>query len=142
MDDFAGLEQLHSRILNWARWCRESKPKGHCRSIEHRYRSPQWGHWDSTPPAIQGQIDLFDAHLLEDTVRLLHWRQRLIVRLTYIKRWQPGWICSKIGTNRKDYEESLYFALIALENELKLHTGKRIVMRNNSETEPSMLLAA
>jgi hypothetical protein len=124
------------------RWLRESKPQGRCLSLEHRYRSPQWGHWDSTPPPIQGAIDLLDAYLIEDAMKGLHWRQKLIFKLAYVKRWQEGWICTKLQINRKDYQETHYFCLIALDSVLKSERAKRSITRNNSETEPSMLLAA
>jgi len=31
------IYDINFRLINWARWCRDSKIKGKCRSIEHRY---------------------------------------------------------------------------------------------------------
>lgn len=138
------LDSLLMRVRNWARWCKErERSKGHCLSIEHRYRSPQRDHWpDDAPPAIQGNVDLLDAYYMEDLMRLLHWRQRLIIRLKYVKAWKDGWIIAKLHINQRDFADAHYFSLIALNSYTKTHKRTSTVHGNNSGFEPSLLLAA
>lgn len=143
MDAYVIPDQLRLRLENWRRWCLQNPAaRGHCYSIEHRYRSPQWGHWDTTPPAIQGQIDALDAGRIEDAVRCLHSKQRLLVRRAWVKRWKPDWICKALRIPMKDYEETHYFSLIALNALLKTHDRQSNVIRDNSDSEPPSLLAA
>ena len=137
------LEPLLLRVRNWARWCKDKdRANGHCASIEHRYRSPQWGHWDTTPPAIQGNVDLLDAYYMEDLMRLLHWRQKEIIRLKYVKGWKDHWICRQLHIPPNDLLDTHYFSLVALYSYTKTHKRTSRVHGNNSGIEPSLLLAA
>lgn len=93
----ANRDRLNSRLENWARWCRSrDRVKGRCLSIEHRYRSPQWGHWDSAPPQNLPDIDLLDAGLVEDAVSSLPLRFKKFFVYLYVKRFSERRVMSKL----------------------------------------------
>lgn len=111
---------LKARIENWARYVRQSETnKGHCYSIEHRYRSPQWGHWDSAPPEIRGEIDILDAHTIEDALKQLDGKQRRLVKLHYVYRFNEKRVAHKLRIQQTEFDELHDSCLEGLEVAIK-----------------------
>lgn len=135
------MRDLQAMLLNWARWCRESEPRGRCMSIEHRYRSPQWGHWDSTPPAIQTPLNVLEAQMVEDAIKGMAEVHRDALRLYYVKRW-PGYRIEK-KLNWLNWLELHALSLSALNYSLTNAEHKRLMLHTTKHHAPeSRVLSA
>ena len=137
------LEHLTPIIQNWCRWLLpQSDRQHHCLSLEHRYRSPQWGHWDESPPAISNPVDIIEAQAFEVLLRKLHWRQMQLIRKKYYYRWSDAKIAARLKIPRRDLQETHYFSLIALNHLIKTHGLKGNLVRDNMEFRHTMPQAA
>lgn len=109
------MEELEKRLINWGRCQRDRARWSHCASIEHRWRSPQC--WDPMEPKPDN--DLLDAILVEKAwVRLMSPRQKQLLRLLYVKRWQPLQIMWRIK-ERGDFQSLLTVAQASIATELE-----------------------
>lgn len=84
------LDSLEARLKNWGRHFRNRFHKGHCYSVEGRYRSPQeWGDWENglPLPSPMPAVDVLDACLIEDAWRLMDNRKlKKLLALHYVYR--------------------------------------------------------
>lgn len=107
--------ELEKRLINWGRCQRDRARWSHCASIEHRWRSPQC--WDPQEPKPDN--DLLDAILVEKAwVKLMNPRLKQLLRLLYVKRWQPMQIMWRIK-ERGDFQALLTMAQSSIFAELE-----------------------
>jgi len=126
------LEQISgfvARLENWARCYKDrGSHRGHCRSLEHNYKSPQC--WHPEEPKIP--VDEIDASLVERTFAHLPWWVRVAMAAHYIYggRWPSNDFvrraaCRDLRCHRSQYSERVELSEKMLSNRLQL-TGKRI----------------
>jgi hypothetical protein len=86
-------ETIVTRLENWSRWARTRKTyPGSCRSLESRYRSPQW--WE--PKEIYVAPDVNDAIEVERGLIRMPERNRNILVYAYLKKgYDFDAFCSK-----------------------------------------------
>jgi len=137
--------ELEKRLINWGRCQRDRARWSHCASIEHRWRSPQC--WDQSEP--KPDTDLLDAFLVEKAwVRMMSPRSKQLLRLLYVKRWQPMQILWRIK-ERGDFQSHLTVAQSAINAELdrmasesvKTRTPSRYAVFQSSNTRSNALAA-
>lgn len=80
-------------IENWARWHRQSLRwgRGHCLSVEHRWRSPQ--PWDAPPVTGLGRPSELAAKAVEEAWKTLPFKTKMILKQWYVLRlsmWEIG----------------------------------------------------
>jgi hypothetical protein len=125
---------MRERLINWGRWCRERGAKGHCASIENRYRAPRGAEIDwetATPPAASIFVDVLDAERIEDLVLAMflqkhHTHYAVALRLNYARRWDHRAIAKKLHCRLGEVQDLLMFAQITLQRMNNLHTEVRI----------------
>jgi hypothetical protein len=86
-------ETIELRLENWSRWARTRKVyPGSCRSLESRYRSPQW--WE--PRDLHVSPDINDALAIEKGLIRMPERNRNILVYAYLKKgYDFDLFCSK-----------------------------------------------
>jgi hypothetical protein len=86
-------ETIELRLENWSRWARTRKVyPGSCRSLESRYRSPQW--WE--PRELHVSPDINDALAIEKGLIRMPERNRNILVYAYLKNgYDFDLFCSK-----------------------------------------------
>jgi hypothetical protein len=87
------VESIITRLENWSRWARSRKVyPGSCRSLESRYRSPQW--WE--PKELHVSPDVNDALEIERGLIRMPERNRNILVYAYLKKgYDFDAFCSK-----------------------------------------------
>jgi len=137
--------ELEKRLINWGRCQRDRARWSHCASIEHRWRSPQC--WDPSEPKPDN--DLLDAFLVEKAwVRMMNPKSKQVLRLMYVKRWQPMQIMWRVK-ERGDFQNVLTIAhggigieLDRLEKEsVKTRTPSRYKLFHSTTTRSNALSA-
>lgn len=110
------MQTLSERIENWARWARNRRHRfEHCRSLEHKYRSPQiWHPPGPRPPEVQ----LFDALEVEKAVTQCPKKYRTIIINHYVKATNPAVTCRIVKIRFTDYDASLNMAISLLADKL------------------------
>lgn len=107
------LDSLEARLRNWGRHFRNRFHKGHCYSLEGRYRSPQeWGDWENglPLPSPMPSVDVLDACLIEDAWRSMDNRQlKKLLALYYVYRRSPKRIRIAVRLSG-DFHESMMMA--------------------------------
>lgn len=111
-----------SRLDNWARYFRDhSTSTSHCRSIEHRYRSPQC--WYPEDPIIP--TDSHDALRIERALSKLpeFVRTSLAAHYVFGGRWEQNHFvrrlaCKDIACHKSQYHDMVLRAEKMLENHL------------------------
>lgn len=101
-----------SRLANWANWARGKAQYDHCRSIEHRYKTPQI--WETTYPAIS--VDILDALKVEKAIIRLPECSRVILVMHHLYRADPRITSRKAGLNWHRYDQHLDHAEKMLQN--------------------------
>lgn len=91
------LEAIHARLENWARWSRDRRPQGHCRSIEYRYKSTDvWQ--DSEPRTVFDTLAALEVHKVVAAMPVLH---RHLLHYWYIKSMPVKVIRMRLGLTRQ-----------------------------------------
>ena len=108
--------ELELLLINWARWARASHlSTNHCKSLEHRYRSPQTWHREDLKVAV----DILQAHRVENAVVILKPSPRTLIVYSYLTPNQNLWqICRKAGIKAYQFPEKLHEARIKLQTRL------------------------
>src|SRR5882762_3259924 len=95
--------EIHEFLQHWGRWLRTRPAKGHCASIEHRYRSPQcWDERNPRPP----EPELGKAILIEELMRIVPRLARKILKLAYVYHADGQFIARRLRL--KDFDSALY----------------------------------
>lgn len=78
---------IEDQIHNWVRWNDSARRwyRKRCRSIEHRYRSPQ--PWDAPPAKALGKVDELAAKSVEDAWKTLPFVPKMVLKYWYVERW-------------------------------------------------------
>lgn len=106
------LEETQERLENWARWSRDRWRRGHCRSIEHRYKSSDV--FEAPEPRIE--FDSLDGEALHSHVCDLPDKQRWVLHLWFVHRAPPGFIRRKLAIRRDGLSHELHKAMRMLRN--------------------------
>lgn len=111
------------RLPNWARWAKVRPHYSSCRSLEHKYKSPQT--WHEVEPKTE--IDLLDAVVIEKA--LVHpafpKRAREIIKYCYLMpHLHPMKVCRKLGIRNGEIDMELRNAINMLANRLKANAHK------------------
>ena len=103
--------ETHEFLLDWGRWSREHTIQGHCKSMEHRYRSPQC--WYPQEPRPQTP-DEMKATSVEHCMRIVPKLSRKLLKFKYIYRADQAWISKRLRVS--DYSQALYTARQIIKN--------------------------
>lgn len=103
--------ELEEMLWNWARYVRFYRHRHTCKSIEHRWRSPQtWNPPGPRPP----DLDVPSGQIVENTVcRLLqgdYHRYGLMLVWHYVLRADIRATCRKLKLHPNDYGATLAHA--------------------------------
>lgn len=108
------MDDLVQRLENWALWARDKPRYEHCRSLEHRYRTPQV--WEPVTPRLE--CDWKDAVIVERAVTKLPARHRVVIVGHHLYRADPRSISRRAGLNWHGFDEHLHRAEGMLRNVL------------------------
>ena len=111
------LMAIHMRLENWAKWSRDRIRQGHCRSIEHRYKSTDV-HQDERGPRLAW--DALDAEDLHRCVCEIPERQRWLLHLHYLHLSPAGYIRRALGIRRDEMADELNRARRMVENRTRV----------------------
>ena len=99
------MTDIEWRLENWGICQRVTWRRGHCQSAEHHYLPERIvGEAWETKQAPKPVLDHKDAEVVEEAWRkLAERRHKNLLRLAYIWRAPPGFICRRLGLqNDKD----------------------------------------
>lgn len=96
--------EIHEYLITWGRWISTRKQQGHCRSMEHHYRSPQC--WNENYP--KPEINEAQAALIESVMRIVPKTSRKLLKLRYALRAEPTFIVQRLRL--RDYPGASYTA--------------------------------
>lgn len=97
------LEAIYARLENWARWARDRRKQGHCRSIEYRYKPEAGETWEGVEAAETHEP--LDALEVNRIVREMPRKYRLILHYHHIHKL-PSWvICRECVIPKRDYAD-------------------------------------
>lgn len=105
-------DDLHKRLDNWARWAIEKPHYQHCRSIEHRYKTPQT--WEAQAPRMEA--DWKDAVIVERAIIILPPASKIIIVGHHLYRSDPRAISRRAGVNWNGFNNHLRYAESMLHN--------------------------
>jgi hypothetical protein len=107
------IYEIDYRLINWARWCRDSKIKGRCKSIEHRfnYRSDAMDGEEvvigESAPAYLA-VDNSDAVLVNRAWQKLPSLNSKLIAEHYIPRKREyKATCRSLGLKFSEYDANL-----------------------------------
>lgn len=113
----------HHMLVDWAAYVRDTIKRGHCRSIEHRYRPERITDGvEEERRSPYRSINHEDARLVEGVVtaptfpRDDHW----ILREHYVHRARSEAICRVMRINFRDYGERLDSAILIVGGRIEL----------------------
>ena len=106
------LAETNERLENWARWSRDRWRRGHCRSIEFRYKSPDV----FEPPEARVVFDSLAAEAMHSHVCDLPERQRWVLHLWFVHRAPPGFIRRRLAIRRDGLPYELHRAMRMVRN--------------------------
>lgn len=78
--------EIHTRLLNWARWVTPSSPTAIC----PMFKQAKSNAWQWHAPEIRETVDIQDAMRMEKQVCALPDRHRMAVKWAYVQRTRPG----------------------------------------------------
>jgi len=119
---------IEAELRNWARWVRERRMRGHCRSFEHRYRSPRGAEveWETAPPLVPLPApDALAAIQVEACMHLLPDGQRKALKFVYLYGAEARWCCRRLALRHSDWPEFLEAARRMLANRLTTQESAR-----------------
>lgn len=109
-------DAMEFRLLNWANWALYGRGgKGHCGSIEHRWRSPQC--WYPQEPVIP--VDVLDALNVEHCMVRLPAFERRLLKEHYVWRRSARNICRGLAIHKDRFAELLRRARLMVRNLLR-----------------------
>lgn len=110
--------EIERRVHNWARWARNSRPQGHCGSVEWRYL-PERGAEGVNERQDWSGIDVQDAERVERAVCIQPRHHVSLIKAVYIHRNSRGKLRHRYGIKGPNADEQLqakiYCALSAVE---------------------------
>ena len=125
------MQDTENRLHNWARWAKVRPKYSTCRSLEHKYKSPQT--WHAEEPRVE--VNILDAVVIEKA--LVHpsfpRRYRELIKYVYLYPGiNPMKICRKLGIRNGDIDAEVRYAILMLENRLKsdLNCSKKLLTLN------------
>lgn len=110
------LRETHEQLENWAQWSRDRLRKGHCRSIEYRYKSTDV--WQDKEPAPTW--DSLAAERMHSVVCALPEKTRWLLHLHLLHRAPEGYIRRSLGIRRDDLVTEFHKALRMVRNASRL----------------------
>ena len=100
------FEDIDRRLVNWARWSRESRKRGRVYSAEGGWRPPQIWY----PPGPKWAVDVEDARVVDRALlrlpRLMLW----LLKYWYCARMRKEIICRKLKIRFGLFDEQLMIA--------------------------------
>lgn len=122
---------LNDLLENWGRWCRSAlHGRGHCRSIEHRYRPEQVQSEGvcASPPDERSALEI------ERIVVRLPVKQRDLLRYHFARRASVNSIRRKLGIHQGQYEFELSRAATMVKN--NLDSEKKQAYKSPQQSNP------
>jgi len=112
---FSDRSVLEDRLINWARWCRDSKARGRCGSAEskYNYRSDMMDGDEVMlleKPVAVGVVDHQDALAVNRAWQRLPLLNNRIIAAHYIplpKDRHHKAMCKSLGLRLSEYDEKL-----------------------------------
>lgn len=95
-DSTSSDDELESLLENWARWSRELPERGHCSSLEHRYRSPQTWHDLGAPQAPSQPVNREAALAVNRAWGAMPQPWKGVLRDWYVFGANPRMTCRRI----------------------------------------------
>lgn len=114
-------DELERQLENWGRWCRELPSRGHCESIESRYRSPQHWHDLGAPQAPPRPVDRDAALAVNRAWGAMPQPWKAIIRDWYVFRANPRMTCRRVKIPALGHEDYLHDARLMVRNLLTRH---------------------
>ena len=96
------IANIHERLWNWARACREGIKFSSCGSMEKRYSSPQC--WHPVEPTIK--VDQLDAEQVEMAWRTLQLKHKMMLKWCYVYPVHPRVAERKAKVRPGSYEQA------------------------------------
>lgn len=109
------LRETHEQLENWANWSRDRLRKGHCRSIEYRYKSTDV--WQDNEP--RAEWDSLAAERMHPVVCALPEKSRWLIHLHVLHRAPEGYIRRVLGIRRDDMVTELHRAMRMVRNTMR-----------------------
>lgn len=119
------MMDIEHELHNWARWVRNRRVQGHCRSFEGRYRSPRGAEveWEKAAPLVPlPAADALAAARVEACMHLLPDRSRKALKYVYLDHSEAYWCCRKLGVRYVDWPGFLDHARTMLGNLLTVRS--------------------
>lgn len=120
-------DELERQLENWGKWSRELPERGHCMSIESRYRSPQ--HWFDlgAPQAPPSPVDRDAALAVNRAWGAMPQPWKGVLRDWYVYAANPKMTCRRVKIPFRAHEDYLVDARLMVRNLLTRHGWARIV---------------
>ena len=120
---------IESLLQNWGAWLRSgTNAKGHCFSIEGRYRSPQC--WYPVQPR-EPEANVHDAFRIERVmphVPRQHWKA---LKFHYVYRMEPRLACKRLAIRYAAWDSFLNDARAMVANNLTLRESRNRIYANS-----------
>jgi hypothetical protein len=120
-------EEIHSILLNWARWCKTGNHPQRCKSLEGNYRPPPMYH----EPVPSNPPDVLQAIKVEILISRAPSQYGKHLICWYIKRLPPQAIKKKLSKKADEVDHHLYMARAWLKRVL---TSKQISVQSPLST--------
>ena len=114
-------DELERQLENWGRWCRELPSRGHCESIESRYRSPQHWHDLGAPQAPARPVDRDAALNVNRAWGVTPQPWKAVLRDWYVFRANPKMACRRVKIPFVAHDDYLRDARLMVRNLLTRH---------------------
>jgi DNA-directed RNA polymerase specialized sigma24 family protein len=109
------MPTIEEVLSNWARWSRTKRGKGHCASIEHRFRTPNHFY----PPSPNPAINLLAALAVEREMQQMPRDHQRAIIMHYVDQSTSTYICRKLAIRHVDWSRFLADAVCMISNRLR-----------------------
>lgn len=109
-------DDLERLLDNWGRWCRDLPSRGHCESIESRYRSPQTWYEPGAPQAPASPVDREAALAVNRAWGSVPQPWKGVLRDWYVYHANPAMTCRRLKIPRRAHDEYVHDARLMVRN--------------------------
>ena len=112
------LQEIYSRLENWARWSRDRIKRGHCRSIEYRYIAERVDDDEDRIPRMEW--DSLDAAALHSIICGVPEKSRWLLHLMILHRVDEYKIRRLLGIHRTQIVGEYHDAMRMVRNRSRM----------------------